>query len=699
MGAAINTVITSDDHPAVDDSIYEPTVDDSIVDKSDTAVNALNPAVSSGDFKRVVELMQQRALSNEEKYYLLTNHFFPNRAYKFPSYEYGKQKRSFQHNWLSRYNGLVYSESGKGGYCKYCVLFGRAAYSMQSFSGILINRPLTTNLQKASQKLREHFEGIGSDTAKKYHLEAVEKAETFKKVMESKQMPVDRQLSKIQALTVAKNKEKLKSIVETIIFCGRQGIALRGHCDNHTCQGDVPHANPGNFIALLNFRIKSGDTVLADHLESCGGNAFYTSKTIQNQLIAVCGKIIQSSILQEIQAAPLFSIMADEATDASNKEQLAVCIRYVNSSTLKIEEHFLGFSECETHVSGQAIAAHILQLLETWQLPASQLRGQTYDGAGAMAGKTKGAAARITELYPKALYTHCSSHVLNLCIVTCCSIPAIRNTMDVADCVHHFFDNSPKRQFALEKWITEVLPDSEKRRKLKSVCKTRWVERHEAFEVFFDLFLPLVCCLEELKDASCDEWNQDTRKDAQSHFLVLTRFSFIFALTVTKEVLGYTKALSVKLQGRYVDVVKALTEINVVKRTLQSARSGVGQFHRRVYRSAVELAKVVNVDESVPRTTGQQQHRCNVPYASVSEYFQRQLTIPALDHLISEINDRFTKSLSDKICQIKVLLPSTLAECTCVLTSADIPNLLSLYHDDLPSLTSLDTELHCWGMK
>ena len=118
--------------------------------------------------------MKQRALSNDEKYYLLTNHFSPNRMYKFPSYEYGNQKRSFQHNWLSRYNGLGYSETGKGRYCKYCVLFGKAACTVSSFTGILIDRSLT-NLQKANQKLREHFEGFGSDTAKKYHLEAIEK--------------------------------------------------------------------------------------------------------------------------------------------------------------------------------------------------------------------------------------------------------------------------------------------------------------------------------------------------------------------------------------------------------------------------------------------------------------------------------------------------------------------------------------------
>ena len=51
---------------------------------------------------------------------------------------------------------LVYSELDQGGYCKYCVLFGQCAYSVTSFVGVLISRPLT-NLQKASEKLREHF--------------------------------------------------------------------------------------------------------------------------------------------------------------------------------------------------------------------------------------------------------------------------------------------------------------------------------------------------------------------------------------------------------------------------------------------------------------------------------------------------------------------------------------------------------------
>ena len=62
----------------------------------------------------------------------------------------------------------------------------------------------------------------------------------------------------------------------------------------------------------------------------------------------------------------------------------------------------------------QAIAKQSLQNLEHWQLPASQLFGQTYDGAGSMAGKRKGVAAKISDQYPKTLHTHCASHCSEL---------------------------------------------------------------------------------------------------------------------------------------------------------------------------------------------------------------------------------------------------------------------------------------------
>ena len=67
------------------------------------------------------------------------------------------------------------------------------------------------------------------------------------------------------------------------------------------------------------------------------------------------------------------------------------------------------------------------------------------------------------------------------------------------------------------------------------------------------------------------EWNRETRSHAQSLLLALSQFSFVVTLVATQSVLAYTKGLSVKLQGAYVDVACAHREIETVKSTLEGA--------------------------------------------------------------------------------------------------------------------------------
>ena len=145
----------------------------------------------------------------------------------------------------------------------------------------------------------------------------------------------------------------------------------------------------------------------------------------------------------------------------------------------------------------------------------------------------KGIAARITSLYPKALYTHCAAHRLNRCVVKCCDIWVVSNMMQTANAVARFFSNSPKRQLALETCVDNIFQD-EKRKKLKEMCRTRWVERHEAFQIFSDLFLPTVSCLETITNASTADWDRESQSDAQSLPLSTLRFSFIVALVATQ---------------------------------------------------------------------------------------------------------------------------------------------------------------------
>ncbi len=73
--------------------------------------------------------------------------------------------------------------------------------------------------------------------------------------------------------------------------------------------------------------------------------------------------------------------------------------------------------------------------------------------------------------------------------------------MDVPSSVARFFNNSPNRQLTLDKFIDELRPgdsESSKQRKLKDLCRTRWVELHDAFEAFAELYEPTVSCLEEI---------------------------------------------------------------------------------------------------------------------------------------------------------------------------------------------------------
>ena len=69
-----------------------------------------------------------------------------------------------------------------------------------------------------------------------------------------------------------RNTTVLKSLMECIIFCGKQGLPFRGNRDDSTCS-DV--RNKGNFLELVQFRAVS-DEALRQHLEAAPRNAVYT---------------------------------------------------------------------------------------------------------------------------------------------------------------------------------------------------------------------------------------------------------------------------------------------------------------------------------------------------------------------------------------------------------------------------------------
>ena len=171
---------------------------------------SLHPDVSSGDFGKVVQLKARRELSNREKFHLLKHPFVPSKGYSFPARVFSHRQRHFQSSWLERYNGLVYSESEDGGYCKFCVLFARCEASVKEL-GVLVTQPLT-NFKKATDKLNEHFSSKG----RKFHMASIERAEAFCAVMEKRIPSIDHLLNSRRAQLVAENRSKLNRLQQPL---------------------------------------------------------------------------------------------------------------------------------------------------------------------------------------------------------------------------------------------------------------------------------------------------------------------------------------------------------------------------------------------------------------------------------------------------------------------------------------------------
>ena len=143
-------------------------------------------------------------------------------------------------------------------------------------------------------------------------------------------------------------------------------------------------------------------------------------------------------------------MIADEVTDCANKEQLSVVLRYLNPDDSSIREDLVTFLECDSGITGQALANKILVFFQSHGVDSKKLRGQAYDEAGNMSGKTNGAAVLITSQFPLVLYLHCSSHCVNLSVVKSLEVASVRNMIGVVNRVSIFFSVHPNTKERLK---------------------------------------------------------------------------------------------------------------------------------------------------------------------------------------------------------------------------------------------------------
>ena len=70
------------------------------------------------------------------------------------------------------------------------------------------------------------------------------------------------------------------------------------------------------------------------------------------------GEYVINKIVTDIKKTKIFSVLADEASDVSDQEQMALVLRFMNDKN-EIKEKFVSFLHCKNGTSGEALAKMI----------------------------------------------------------------------------------------------------------------------------------------------------------------------------------------------------------------------------------------------------------------------------------------------------------------------------------------------------
>ncbi|KAJ8895244.1 hypothetical protein PR048_000569 [Dryococelus australis] len=266
---------------------------------------------------------------------------------------------------------------------------------------------------------------------------------------------------------VQQNVLYLQVLCKSLVFCGRQSIALRYHDES------TDSKNKGNFLDLMELRSKDSNLIKEFYLER----------------------------------QQFFAIIADETQDIAKHEEVAVVLRHVNED-LEVHESFVGFYRAGK-ADSETLANLLKNVLLSLELDIKNLRAQCYDGASNMRCPHKGVAARIVEDNPTAMYIHCNAHVLNVCIVACFTgVTSIRNTFFVLQSLYNFIEKSTKRHAVFEKIQRSTKNFCGETVTLKSLSDTRWDCRVEAVRSLLNNFEPTLLALQEILQTDPDNGGQ-----------------------------------------------------------------------------------------------------------------------------------------------------------------------------------------------
>ncbi|XP_042460344.1 zinc finger MYM-type protein 1-like [Zingiber officinale] len=365
-------------------------------------------------------------------------------------------------------------------------------------------------------------------------------------------LELERRLQKNQTIDaraqVQLNKEKehwkhvLHRIIAIVQRLAKNNLAFRGSCEKLYVE------NNGLFLQMVEM-IAEFDPIMNEHLRRIKDHETYTTylgSRIQNELIEMLAGEVRKKLLAKVKKTKYFSVILDCTPDISHKEQMSLVIRCLDESenSTKVKEYWIEFLEVDdTSVLG--LFTHLKDALIHLELDIDDIRGQGYDNGSNMKGKHKGVQRRLLEINPRAFYTPCGCHSLNLTLcdmVNCC--PQAMSFFGVIQRIYTLFSSSMKR------W--RIFKDHVKGLTVKSLSQTRWESHVESVKPIKEQTVQI---RDALLDLTNDIEDPKTKSEAESLALYeLEKYEFLLGVVIWYKLLFTINTVSKFLQSENMDI-------------------------------------------------------------------------------------------------------------------------------------------------
>ena len=238
-----------------------------------------------------------------------------------------------------------------------------------------------------------------------------------------------------------------------------------------------------------------------------------------------------------------------------------------------------------------------------------------------------------------------------------------------------FFLNNPKQYGFLELIIKHNIIGETKRKPLFGLCKTRWAERQDAYQHFYQAYifitesLELIGYKQHLDKYGGTFWDTSSRSDAQQTLASITTFEFITIFLTIYQYLSHLAGIAVKLQKHALDIVEVYEQIKEVSKTFKDEQRNIDLALVKYMIMPLELQKKL------------------VLQLKSHALLQGNVAISFLDHIVAFIDQHFSQSsINSRL--LLCLVPSVLCS-----KDLDLQAAVSMYNKDIPSPELFEMEL------